>query len=51
MLGMGYVISLWHYLSLPYNYFKIYWHDGHLGDQEEDDFSKIYVPSSQEGST
>ena len=23
VLGMGYVISLWHSLSLPYNYFSI----------------------------
>ena len=23
VLGMGYVILLWHSLSLPYNYFKI----------------------------
>ena len=26
VLGMGYVISLWHYLSLPYNYFLILSH-------------------------
>ena len=24
MLGMGYVILLWHYLSLPYNYFVFF---------------------------
>ena len=24
VLGMGYVILLWHSLSLPYNYFTIY---------------------------
>ena len=23
VLGMGYVILLWHSLSLPYNYFKV----------------------------
>ena len=25
VLGMGYVILLWHSLSLPYNYFKCYY--------------------------
>ena len=25
VLGMGYVILLWHSLGLPYNYFDIYW--------------------------
>ena len=30
VLGMVYVILLWHSLSLPYNYFTIYGHGGHL---------------------
>ena len=32
VLGMGYVILLWHYLSLPYNYFAKCLHAGLLSN-------------------
>ena len=31
VLGMGYVILLWHSMSIPYNYFTIYGVGSHLG--------------------
>ena len=33
VLGMGYVILLWHSLSLPYNYFDPFQDDENLSDQ------------------
>ena len=30
VLGMGYVILLWHSLSPPYNYYGLHWNAGHV---------------------
>ena len=45
VLGMGYVILLWHALSLPYNYFKMYLLRGvrsyFLGKKRRNSFNRL----------